>query len=114
MSKFDKPSPHLDAPQDPAPSVRAGTFLVALALSLALGACTSTDRFIDDRPPAWADTLRPTGAPSTVPDTPADGQAGAIQDSTDARDAVDPAFYKPGTGKMMRKVQSGRTIDLEI
>ena len=74
--------------------------MVSLALSLALGACSSSgDRFIDDRPPAWGDSLV-TGRTSTeVPDSP---QTQRTQADEDGRSADDPGFYKPGTGKMVR------------
>ena len=99
MSEFDKRRPHTDAPPDRAPSFRVGTFLITLALSLALGACSSKDRFIDDRPPAWGDSLVTTRTPIDIPDSP---QAQKTQDGVDGISPDDPGFYLPGTGKMMR------------
>jgi len=100
MSKFDKRRPHLDACLDRTPAFRVGVFLVSLALSLALGACSSKgDRFIDDRPPAWGDSLVTGRASTEVPDSP---QAQGTQGGEDGRGADDPGFYEPGTGKMVR------------
>ena len=76
---------------------RVGPFILALALSLVLGACGG-DRFIDDRPPAWGDSLTTTRTPTAVSDSPAQG----TQDSADARSKDDPGFYLPGSGKMVR------------
>ena len=100
MSNFDKRRPLLDAPPDRAPSLRVGTFLITLALSLALGACSSKgDRFIDDRPPAWGDSLITTRTPTEVSDSEGYAQAQKVQDGSGTDD---PGFYKPGTGKMVR------------
>jgi general secretion pathway protein D len=78
-----------------------GPFILALALSLVLGACGG-DRFIDDRPPAWGDSLITTRTPTAVPDSPAQ----RTQDGADGRSTDDPGFYLPGTGKMMRSPEA--------
>jgi general secretion pathway protein D len=74
-----------------------GPFILALVLSLVLGACGG-DRFIDDRPPAWGDSLTTTRTTTAAPDSPAQ----KTQDGADARSQDDPGFYLPGSGKMMR------------
>jgi general secretion pathway protein D len=83
------------------PSRNVGPFILALALSLVLGAC-SGNRFIDDRPPAWGDALRTGRTPSVVPESPGYGQAQEPHDDADARSMDDPGFYLPGSGKMVR------------
>jgi general secretion pathway protein D len=84
-------------------SRRVGPFILALALSLVLGACGG-DRFIDDRPPAWGDSLITNRTPTAVPDSPAQ----ARQDGADARSKDDPGFYLPGSGKMVRPPEALR------
>ncbi len=97
-----RPMKHVAA-GDRRSSRRVGPFMLALALSLVLGACGG-DRFIDDRPPAWGDSLITNRTSTAVPDSPAQ----ATQDDADARSKDDPGFYLPGSGKMVRPPEALR------
>jgi general secretion pathway protein D len=76
--------------------------LAGLGIMLAIllvSACSST-RF-ENRPPAWADTLRSDGDASSIPEV-GTAPAQAAVDGGAETPVEDPGFYAPGSGEFVR------------
>lgn len=92
---------HTTHPGAYGPWSRIRVLSLTTLLSLVLGAC-ATDRF-QQRTPAWSDTLRETRLPSEVTQPPGTAQVQTGLPASEPQQRVDPAFYKPGNGIVLRR-----------
>ncbi|MCB1801380.1 MAG: type II secretion system secretin GspD [Gammaproteobacteria bacterium] len=74
------------------------------AITLLLSACAG-DRFVE-RPPAWAETLQGDTNPLSSVTTPISTTTPPAMTESPDRAAPDPAFYKPGSGVLIRPAAS--------
>jgi len=102
MSDYDPRQNNHPAAGDRMSARGVGPFILALVLSLAVAGCASDKRFIDERPPAWGDTLRSDKTQAEISGSPDPAQAQEALDRAAGQGTKDPRFYKPGSGVMLR------------